>query len=226
MPSATQPTCEPGTVCHFPPPDATPEQITLDLPAAPACPDYIRVRRGVPADAPAIAAIGTRQFAETHAGAFAPDDLAAYLADVYNPDHLAADLADPATYFVVAYDRQQPGSPVIGFLRLHPDPAPACVTAHKPVELARFYLDKAWIGRGVGKLLMQSALAQAAADGYDAVWLHVWDHNAHALGVYEHWGYAAMCDAEVAFGHSFPCLLVMQANLTHDAILDPAVFGQ
>jgi GNAT superfamily N-acetyltransferase len=209
MTAAVVAQCEPTVVCDFPPPHASPEQVAQDLPACEICPPQVRVRLGTEADAQAIAHIGAQMFAETHASAFTPEDMQAYLAQAFAEDRLRADLADPATHFLVAHEGEQ----VIGFLRLHPDPAPECVTAKRPVELGRFYLDKPWIGRGVGKLLLQQAVHEAAALGYDALWLHVWDENAHARGFYEHWGYCAMCNAELAFGHSFPCLLVMQRDL-------------
>jgi ribosomal protein S18 acetylase RimI-like enzyme len=175
----------------------------LDAPAD------LAVRLGTPADAYAIADIGARMFAATHTAAFTPYDMATYVLKAFAIDHLRADLADPATRFLVAHL----GERLCGFLRLHPDPAPSCVTGTRPVELGRFYLDRPWIGRGVGKLLMKRALAQAASDDYDSVWLHVWNQNTAAIDFYTRWNFTAICSHEAAMRESAPCILVMERKV-------------
>ena len=60
------------------------------------------------------------------------------------------------------------------------------------MEIARFYADAPWVGRGVGKTLMESCLDVAREKGCDVVWLDVWEKNLRAIAFYAKWGFEAV----------------------------------
>jgi ribosomal protein S18 acetylase RimI-like enzyme len=57
------------------------------------------------------------------------------------------------------------------------------------VELARFYVDRPWHGRGVARELMDAARAAARNLGGRTFWLGVWEHNPRAIAFYAKCGF-------------------------------------
>jgi len=57
------------------------------------------------------------------------------------------------------------------------------------IEIERLYAAKEFIGRNVGSKLMECCLQQAFDEGFQLVWLGVWEHNLRAISFYEKWGF-------------------------------------
>lgn len=154
------------------------------------------VRRATVDDAAMLAEMGARTFADTFAADNSEADMEAYLADAFGPAIQAAQLRDPANVFLIAY---VDGSPA-AYARLRFGPPPACVPGTAPVEIVRFYAEREWIGRGVGRRLMRAALQLAEDRGCDVVWLDVWERNPRAIAFYEKCGFAVVGTAEFVLG--------------------------
>jgi diamine N-acetyltransferase len=143
------------------------------------------IRRAVPADAPALASFGARTFRETFDAHNTREDMALYLKASYGPDLQAAELRDPGILTLLAED----GRRLAGFSQLREGPAPACVTGAAPIEIWRFYVDRAWQGRGVAQTLMMETLEAAVGRGARTVWLAVWERNLRAQAFYRKCGF-------------------------------------
>ncbi len=147
----------------------------------------VTIRRATPADNVLLADIGARAFFDTFAVDNTPENMATYLAASFSPDKQAAELADPRGLFLIAEVAGQ----TAGYARLHEGPPPTgAASAHRPIEIARFYALKAWIGQGVGAALMTACLAEARQLSCDAIWLDVWERNPRAIAFYRRWGFA------------------------------------
>ena len=48
------------------------------------------------------------------------------------------------------------------------------------IELARLYVRQEFLAQKIGATLMQKALDEARARGYDTIFLGVWEHNERA----------------------------------------------
>lgn len=142
-----------------------------------------RIRRGEAHDAAILAELGARTFSETFLEHNNPADIAAFVADTYGPDKQAAELADPATIILVA----ELDGEAVGFAKLHAGPAPACVVGPAPIELARLYVARDQIGRGVGEALMRKVVEEAEGAGHATLWLGVWERNERAQRFYRRW---------------------------------------
>jgi diamine N-acetyltransferase len=143
------------------------------------------IRKATRKDNHILAELGARTFADSFAADNTPEDMAAYLAGAFSPEKQAKEMADPGTLFLIA---EVDGEPV-GYTRLRQDPPPACIKGIHPIEIVRLYSVKEWIGRGVGAALMQACLNEAAHDGYDVIWLDVWEKNPRAITFYQKWGF-------------------------------------
>ncbi|MBL8958585.1 MAG: GNAT family N-acetyltransferase [Gemmatimonadetes bacterium] len=144
-----------------------------------------RIRRGIPADAGALAALASRTFEETFRHTTTAEDMAAYLARAYGVAQQGAELADRDTVtFLVEVDgvlaafaqvrRGEPGEPL---------------DLEAPVELYRFYVDRPWHGQGLAQHLMQRVRAAARELGGRDLWLSVWSGNERAKAFYAKEGF-------------------------------------
>ena len=144
------------------------------------------IRRGVAADAQMLAALGERTFVEAFGAQNAPDDTAAYVGHAYGVEQQRAELALPDTIFLVA---EVDGTPA-GYAYLRQAPLPAHISDTAPgqpglaVEIARFYVDAPWHGKGIAHALMDAALDEARHRGASTIWLGTWERNARGIRFY------------------------------------------
>ncbi|HSB55862.1 MAG TPA: GNAT family N-acetyltransferase, partial [Gemmatimonadales bacterium] len=92
----------------------------------------------------------TRTFSEAFGTANRPEDLATHIARSYSAAIQARELADPDHTVLVA---DAAGS-LAGYAQLRTGEVPAEVTGPAPLQLWRFYLDRAWQGTGLAPILM------------------------------------------------------------------------
>ncbi|HKR65046.1 MAG TPA: GNAT family N-acetyltransferase [Thermoanaerobaculia bacterium] len=140
------------------------------------------VRRATPADAATLADLGARTFHDTFARDNTPEDMAAFLAKTYGETQQRRELEDANLITILAEEN----GVAIAFMQLHRAPLP---DEENAVEIARFYVDRAWHGRGVAQTMMAEAKRIARELGADAVWLAVWERNPRAIAFYEKCGF-------------------------------------
>jgi ribosomal protein S18 acetylase RimI-like enzyme len=146
----------------------------------------IALRRATPADAARLAAFASTAFIDTFAAQNTPEDMAVYLAQAFDEPTQRAELTDPqCTVFLAERDGE-----MIGYAMLRDGPPPPCVTDTSAIEIARLYAGQRWIGAGIGALLMQRCLVEAASRGRRTIWLGVWERNVRAIGFYQRWHFS------------------------------------
>ncbi|GAB4426973.1 MAG: GNAT family N-acetyltransferase [Anaerolineae bacterium] len=146
----------------------------------------INIRYATAADSRLLAEVGAETFFDSFAADNTPENMAAYLAAAFSPQKQRAELAAPNSRFFMA----EVAGETAGFAQLKFGATPAEVAGRQPVEIARLYARKAWIGRGIGAALMARCLAEARAAGCDVIWLGVWERNPRAIEFYTKWGFA------------------------------------
>lgn len=143
------------------------------------------VRRAIAEDAKALAEIAARTFADTFGDSNTAEDMALHLATAYSEAQQAGEIADPDMDVLIA----EIDGAMAGFAEVRGGEAPECVTLDAPVELWRFYVDRAWHGRGVAQALMAAVDEAARERGADAIWLSVWERNPRAQAFYSKCGF-------------------------------------
>ena len=133
-------------------------------------------------DAARLADFAGRTFRETYLPDNRAEDVEAYAVAHFGVARQRAELGDPAmrTLLLVSAD-----GALVGYAQLRRDEAPAG-DASAGIELARFYVDRPWHGRGVADLLMDACVADA---GRATLRLCVWRGNARAIRFYERRGF-------------------------------------
>ena len=141
------------------------------------------LRRATPADAAALATFAAAAFVDSFGAQNRPEDMAAYLAEAFGESVQRSELTDPhCTVFLAERDGE-----IVGYAMLRDGAAPACVADASAIEIARLYAGQRWIGAGIGALLMQRCLVEAASRGRRTIWLGVWERNVRAIGFYQRW---------------------------------------
>lgn len=171
--------------------------------------EAITFRAATPADAQLLADLGWCTFDETFAAYNKPEDMAAFHRTMYSPELQAAELADLQTEFLIA----EANGEAVAYVKWNTAPAPAEIAGEKPFQISRLYLLQAWTGRGLGDTLMQMSLDKAKANGYDVVWLTVWEHNPRAIRFYQKYGFREAGELEFVLGADVQRDLYMQREI-------------
>lgn len=146
----------------------------------------ISIREANDADAEALGIIGPAAYAAAY-HALWPNaaDLARHLCS-FGASAVAAFMAQPNGRIWLAEE----GGEAIGFLSLllgSPEPVRK---APGGAEIPRIFLLPGARGKGVGRRLLEPALAAAWAGGADYVWLDAMASADRAIGAYRKWGFA------------------------------------
>ena len=143
------------------------------------------IRYGTTADAAILSELGAKTFYDTFAKDNTPEDMAEHLRKSFSPEIQLTDLSDPTHIFLIAEEEHQP----IGYAELILHSKEEGITGIEPLEVRRIYASQDYIGKGVGKALMQSAIQEAKQRDCDSVWLGVWEKNPRAIEFYKKWGF-------------------------------------
>ncbi|KAI7901514.1 acyl-CoA N-acyltransferase [Cokeromyces recurvatus] len=132
--------------------------------------------------------LGRRLFSDTFSDANTASNMQAYLDESYTVEIQTKELADPSMSTFMAYDTEN-DSP-IGFCQLRQNKdVYDFIQDPDAIELQRIYVDKRYIGKGVGKALLNSSLEKARQLGKQTMWLGVWEHNPSAISFYTRQGF-------------------------------------
>ena len=137
------------------------------------------------------------------------EQMSLHCARNYGEQIQAAEISNPARVTLLC---EEPGK-LAGYAQLRWDGAPGCVTALRPGQIQRLYVDAEWHGKGIAQELMSACIDEMKQRGSDAVWLGVWEHNARAISFYRKFGFAEVGEQEFALGGDAQRDLVMVRRL-------------
>jgi len=123
---------------------------------------------------------------------------------------IAADLADPRCVFQIA----EADGVALGYAMLRSGTTPEQVTGERPIELVRLYVSQDSLGSGVGAALMRACLDEAKRDGYQTLWLGVWEHNNRAQTFYRKWNFREVGTHLFQLGDDPQTDLLMQRRIS------------
>jgi len=155
----------------------------------------IEYRDATPADGDALDAMAQAIWIETFAHGVSAEDAATYLAQAYGPNgKLLADLSSGAARFHLALVDGR----VVGYAKVNPPWLPDAEPS--ALQLSQIYVSSDQHGAGVGKALLDWAIATARAEGATALLLTVWEENHRAAAFYRKHGFDHIGDYAFAVG--------------------------
>jgi ribosomal protein S18 acetylase RimI-like enzyme len=102
---------------------------------------------------------------------------------------------------------------LIAYAQLVANKKHAAVIGRRPIELKRFYVEKAFHGTAVASQLLRVSEERAIAEGADVVWLGVWERNPRAIRFYQKNGFREVGEHTFAVGSDVQRDLVMSRRL-------------
>ena len=155
------------------------------------------LRPATPADVPALSRLGIDSFVDKFGDLYNAEDLSAFLDEVHSEAAVAGEIADPARLYCLA----EADGRLVGYCKL----GLACgwpehARGTRAIELKQLYTAPGMTGMGLGRLLMDWALAEARRRGADEMQLSVYSGNAGAQRFYERYGFAKVADITFLVG--------------------------
>jgi GNAT superfamily N-acetyltransferase len=157
--------------------------------------DFV-IRRATFADAALLAELGARTFRDAFAADNRPEDMEAYVASHYSPELQERELKETSHCFLLA---EAEGAPA-GYALLKQSAPERGVVGSRPLQVSRLYVDKPFLGAGVGAALMRRCIDEARARGHDVLWLGVWERNFRARAFYARWGFVEVGEVDFLLG--------------------------
>ena len=147
---------------------------------------HVRLRIAGAEDAALVADLSRRTFYESFAPFNTPENMRLYMDQQFTREMQMAEVGAPGRTFILAYVEDEPAGYVS--MRISPE-KPAGLGGENAIEIVQLYSEQRMIGKGVGPALMQASLHLAREQGYEWVWLGVWEHNHRAKAFYTKWGF-------------------------------------
>lgn len=129
--------------------------------------------------------LSIRTYYETFAHLNTPEDMAAYLEDAFNVDKLSKELNDSNSSFFFLYTDNR----LAGYLKMNEAPSQTDINDAASLQIERIYVTSEFQGAGLGRYLMEQAIAIAIERNKAYVWLGVWEKNEKAIRFYKKNGF-------------------------------------
>lgn len=147
----------------------------------------LRIRDTLPSDASSLAAISMEVWIGTYLRRGVNAFFADYALSEFTSQRFEAILASVTDHLIVSENEDG----IDGFIRISFD-IPAPCSSEAQTEIKTLYVQPRHHGKGIGKRLLQAALAICAAKDIEAVWLSVNSENDAALEFYRANGFSTV----------------------------------
>ena len=141
---------------------------------------------------------GQRLFVQTYGNISGAEDLAAHVEDYFGERAVSAELAKTGVRYFLAWDNGD----VAGFLKTRESDIPDAIPAAAATEVQQLYVDANHQRKGIGRLLMDAAVAVARDAGHEGVWLSVWQEAPWAIHFYQDYGFHTVGTTDFWLGKS------------------------
>ena len=167
------------------------------------------IRVATEKDATLIADISRQTFYETFASQNTSENMEKFMNTQFAREKLMAELSDPENIFLLAYQDEQ----LAGYVKLSDSQNPEQLENSAALEIVRIYSTTSMIGKGIGKILMQTCLDIAQKRNKAFVWLGVWEKNQRAIDFYTKWGFEKFGEHDFILGNDIQTDWLMKKEI-------------
>lgn len=140
-----------------------------------------KIRLATAADLGDLLHLARTSFLQAFTAGNKPENVQAYLNEAFTLDQFEIELTNSAsTFFVAEHDGD-----LIGYTKVNQVPAQTDVHDPESLEISRLYVLEDFLGLGLGKRLLETAIDFAKQNQKKYLWLGVWEKNARAIRFYE-----------------------------------------
>ena len=145
----------------------------------------VTIRECRPSDLAILRELAVRTFDEAFRTLVTPEIMQAYLQEAFSPARLDAELRQPASNFYFLYVEEM----LAGYFKVNEAGAQTDLQDPASLELERIYVQKAFQGQGLGRIMLADVERIARQRGKTYIWLGVWELNTSAIAFYERYGF-------------------------------------
>ncbi len=145
---------------------------------------FFPVWKATTADAPALAAFASGAFREAYDGLMPAGDIEMYCQKAFDPEKILDDLRQPHSVFHML----KQGNEIAGYTKLRSDRSRPDLLGFAAMEMERIYIGSRYYRKGLGTVLFNHALDYSRRQGFNLLWLAVWQKNQKALSFYKNSG--------------------------------------
>ncbi len=146
-------------------------------------------------DAELIADMSRQTFFDTFAKHNTQEDMDKFLSTQFTKKQLIAEVGADGNTFLLAYHNNIPAGYIFIKNNTH-----HTFPAANNLEICRLYASQAFIGKGIGKALMNAAIDIARSSSKENIWLGVWEHNQRAIDFYTAFGFQKFSEHDFILG--------------------------
>lgn len=169
----------------------------------------IKVSVAVEKDFKTLAELGRKAFYEAFGSYNDPADMQTYLDLAFNPDTIRQQLLDKEVTYLIANYENEP----VGYAKLKRNVTFHGLEGKNAIQLERIYSLQAFIGKKVGKALMEEVIQIAKKEKFETIWLSVWQENKIAIDFYKKWGFKVIGYKQFIIGKEVNDDFVMALDL-------------
>jgi ribosomal protein S18 acetylase RimI-like enzyme len=150
-------------------------------------------------------------FTNTYAAYNTPENMQMYIEKYFNTETLLSELNSQENFFFFAMLDDVPA----GYIKLrtvHEQPA---LGDKKSIELERIYVVTQFQRTGLGYKLLQHGIEFAHSEGFDVLWLGVWNRNEKAIKFYEKCGFEIFSEHKFILGTEEQIDYLMKKDLAN-----------
>lgn len=166
------------------------------------------------ADITKLQQISRDSFYQAFAAANEEADMQLYMDKSFSQTRLLEELNNPLSSFYFAVQDKE----VVGYLKLNWGTAQTELKESTGFEIERIYVLQAQVGKKIGQLMYEYALAMAMQMQAEYLWLAVWEHNQRAISFYQKNGLVAFDKHSFFLGNDEQTDIMMKKTLSanHD----------
>jgi ribosomal protein S18 acetylase RimI-like enzyme len=168
----------------------------------------IRIITATASEAELIADISRETFYHTFAEFNTKEDMDKFLWEQFSKKKLIAEVTEKGSIFLLAYVDDQLAGYVFMKDNTHED-----LGNKNAIEISRLYARSSFIGKGIGKALMNAAIEQAQQLQKNYIWLGVWEHNHRAIDFYKKYSFEKFSEHDFTLGNDIQRDWVMKKEI-------------
>lgn len=169
----------------------------------------IKIRQATVVDAELLLDLSADTFYQAFSDQNTSSNMAAYMSSAFTKEQLEQELKAADVVFFLATANNE----TVGYAKLRRNTSHQGLHGYRTVEIHRLYVLKSMIGKKVGKALMETCLQQAQLEGFQVIWLGVWEHNTHAIEFYKKWGFEVFSSHVFKLGNDNQTDYLMKKHL-------------
>ena len=147
--------------------------------------EHIIIKIADKSEAALIADLSRKTFHDSFAHFNTKENMDKFMDEQFTKEALIAEVGAPGNIFLLAYLAGE----ALGYVRMRKSESPPELGNAEAIEIARIYVVKEAIGKGVGGLLLERCIEIANERNEKIIWLGVWEHNPRAIAFYSKWGF-------------------------------------